>query len=115
MTLMGVKLVHLTRFRGIYCSRRDDYKSMDDDDFINKAIGRVIVHPDEGRYYIAAGVRIDHNYLLAISLTGSDEITVFIADMNDNGQLLADKYKGRNYDDIYDVLWDKFTGIRHNV
>ena len=87
---------------------------MDNYEDIYNVIGKGLSFPDGRRYLITAGIRIDRDYLLAIPTTEESEITVLIASMNDNGQLLADIYKGKDYDDIYEVLWEKFTGIEDN-
>lgn len=86
------------------------------DDFEDKydAIGKVISFSNGNRYLIVAGISIDYDYLLGIPTTEKGEMTVFIAGMDDNGGMLADIYKGKDYDDIYEVLWEKFTGIEDN-
>jgi len=87
---------------------------MNDFDDKYNVIRKVISFPDGNRYLIVAGISIDHDYLLGIPTTEKGEMTVIIAGMDDNGGMLADIYKGKDYDDIYEVLWEKFTGIEDN-
>jgi len=83
---------------------------MNDYEDINKLINYTLVFGDGRRYKILAGARIDRDYVLAASTSPPAEVTVFEVRM-DNGKIEAGKYEGKNYDDIFQHLLEKASGL----